>query len=74
MVVDLNEIEIRKWATNQGDILVIRNTEVDIDTEQAAEIKRAVIRSLGLPPDSRIMVFGRDWDVSVVREDDAAKS
>lgn len=74
MVVDLSEIEIRKWATNQGDILVVRNTEVEIDAEQASEIKRVIIRSLGLPEGSRIMVVGRDWDVSVVREDDAAKS
>ena len=56
--------EIRRWKPEPGDVLIVRNTECEIDREQAAEIKREVRRVLQLPDDVEIMALGRDWEVT----------
>lgn len=66
----MNEVEIRLWRPQDGDILVVRNTEVEIDGEQAREIADYVHAALNLPETSRVMAVGRDWEVTVVREED----
>jgi hypothetical protein len=57
--------EILRYKPEPGDILIIRNTELVIDRQTAADIKRHVRMSLGLPNDFPLLVLGRDWDVSV---------
>jgi len=47
-----------------GDVLILRNTECEVDQDQSNAIKRIVRVQLALPDDVEIMVLGRDWEVS----------
>jgi hypothetical protein len=58
--------EIGKLTLAPGDILVLRNHEIEIDKDQAAEIKEHVRRVLQLPADFPFLVLGRDWSVETV--------
>lgn len=63
--MELPEIhEAERLQLNPGDALVVRNTEIEIDQYQADEIARAVRNVLG-KPDLPVLVFGRDWEVTV---------
>lgn len=57
--------EIRRYQPESGDILIFRNTEAEIDAEQADEIKRYVRQQLSIPYFVEIAVVGRDWEISV---------
>jgi hypothetical protein len=57
--------EIGKLKLGPGDILVVRNTEMEIDSRQAVEVKRHVLATLGLPDNFPLLVLGRDWEVVV---------
>ena len=56
--------EIKRWKPEPGDVLIVRNIEVMITNEQSAEIKELVRRSLDLDSSVKIMVVGRDWEVT----------
>jgi hypothetical protein len=61
---ELPEIhEIGKLTLEPGDILVLRNHEVEINRDQAEEIEMMVRMKLGLGADFRFLVLGRDWKV-----------
>ncbi len=61
-----NEIhEILRFHPEPGDSLILRNTEYEIDTEIAWEIKKQVRIALGLPSDFPILVLGWGWEASV---------
>lgn len=53
-----------------GDVLVVHNSEIEIDRQHAWEIERAVREHLGRP-DLKVMALGRDWNVAVIREETA---
>lgn len=66
--MDLPEIhEAARLRVEPDEILVLRNTEVEIDMQQADDFKRMVRASLGLP-NLKVLVLGRDWDVTVVED------
>lgn len=69
MSVDVQELEIYSYKPQLGDILVVRNTEIEITAQQSEEIRELVRRKLELPSEVKIMVVGRDWEVSAVREE-----
>ena len=56
--------EITRWHVESGDVLILRNTECEVDQDQSNAIKRIVRVQLALPDDVEIMVLGRDWEVS----------
>lgn len=65
--MELPEIhEAKRLRLEPGDILVLRNNEIEIDQEQMREIKAHVRVALGLP-DLPVLVMGRDWDVESVQ-------
>jgi hypothetical protein len=66
--VKLPEIhEAQRLELRPGDVLVVRNTEIEVTSGQAREIERAVREHLGRP-DLKVMVLGRDWEVAVIRD------
>jgi hypothetical protein len=64
--MELPEIhEAARLRLEPGDILVLRNNEIEIDQQQMADIKAHVRAVLGLP-NLPVLVLGRDWDVEAV--------
>lgn len=61
--------EIQKVSLNPGDLLVLRNDEVEINRDMAAEIEMMIRQKLGLGSDFKFLVLGRDWRVEVVTEE-----
>lgn len=62
---ELPEIhEAERLHLKPGDILVLRNNEIDRD--QADDLVTAVRRKLGLGSDFRFLVIGRDWSCEAV--------
>lgn len=65
MKLDVPVTEIQRWKPEPGDVLIVRNTEVEIDQQQADEIKTMVCRALGIEDRAKVAVFGRDWEITV---------
>lgn len=64
--MELPEIhEAKRLRLEPGEILVLRNNEIEIDQQMAEDIKAHVRAVLGLP-NLPILVLGRDWDVEAV--------
>ena len=64
--MDLPEIhEISKLRLEPGDILIVRNTEIELNSKMEDEISRRVRELLRLSRDFPILVLGRDWVIGV---------
>lgn len=57
--------EAKRLVLHEGDILVLKNCEIEIDRQQADDIKRNIRQAMG-KPDFPVVVLGRDWDLEVV--------
>jgi hypothetical protein len=60
--------DAQRLVLNPDDVLVLRNTEVEIYQDEARLIEAQIRRHFGLP-DLNVMVLGRDWEVTVVEGD-----
>ena len=60
--------DAQRLVLNPDDVLVLRNTEVEVYQDEARLIEAQIRRHLGRP-DLNVIVLGRDWEVTVVEGD-----
>lgn len=65
---NIGELEIKAWRPQDGDVLIVRNTEAEIDSELSLDLRNRIRQDMGIPDGVKVLVVGRDWEFSCFRE------